>query len=132
MDDFLKLFGLAKEVLGPALALSIAGGWYLFRQKPADAVRAANADGTVDAIDHWKEIASNEKLRADDERNARIVAEQRADSFAKERNDAMQQVWKLTGQVETLTKQLETVQGALDQLQHKVALMEGNNNANRQ
>lgn len=124
MDDFLKLFGLAKEVLGPALALSIAGGWYLFRQKPTDAVRAANADGTVDAIDHWKEIANNE-------REARLVAEQRADSFAKERNDAMQQVWKLTGQVETLTKQLETVQGALDQLQHKVALMEGNNNVQR-
>lgn len=129
MDDFLKVFGLAKEYLGPALALGAAGGWYLFRQKNTDAVSSANAEGTIGAINSWKEIAGNEKDRADAERAARLVAEQRADAFAKERNDAMQQVWKLTGQVETLTKQLETVQGALDQLQQKVAQMEGGANA---
>jgi hypothetical protein len=125
MEDFLKIFGLAKEYLGPAVAMALAGGWYLFRQKNADAVAGANAEGTIGAINSWKEIAGNEKLRADAEREARLTAEARADSFAKERNDAMQQVWKLSGQVEALTAQLAATQQQLEQLRQKVATMEG-------
>jgi hypothetical protein len=122
MDDFLKVFGLLKEYLGPTLAVGAAAGWYLFRQRNADAVNTANAEGTVGAINSWKEIAAQNAKRADDERTARLAAEARADEIAKERNAALQQVWVLTGQVELLTKQLA-------ELQKKVAAMEGNGNA---
>ncbi|MNU33578.1 hypothetical protein D3C71_221410 [compost metagenome] len=122
MDDFLKVFGLLKEYLGPTLAVGAAAGWYLFRQRNADAVNTANAEGTVGAINSWKEIAAQNAKRADDERTARLAAEARADEIAKERNAALQQVWVLTGQVEILTKQLA-------ELQKKVAAMEGNGNA---
>ncbi|MNL38634.1 hypothetical protein D3C87_1608620 [compost metagenome] len=85
-------------------------------------MNTANAEGTVGAINSWKEIAAQNAKRADDERTARLAAEARADEIAKERNAALQQVWVLTGQVEILTKQLA-------ELQKKVAAMEGNGNA---
>lgn len=97
-----------------AAVLSLAGGWRLWRNQTAgdDKVRA-DSDGQIAALATWKELVEGE-------RTARIKAEERADKFAAERNEAMQQVWEMKGQLKVMSDTIAVQTSELAQLRETV------------
>jgi len=86
-----------------ALVLSIAGGYRVWRsQQPTEAKERADSEGQIAALATWQALLEGERA-------ARVKAEERADKFAAERNQAMQELWEMKGQLkamnETLTAQ---------------------------
>lgn len=86
-----------------ALVLSIAGGYRVWRaQQPTEAKERADSDGQIAALATWQALLEGERV-------ARVKAEERADKFAAERNEALQEPWEMKGQLkamnETLTAQ---------------------------
>ncbi|MGJ7557065.1 hypothetical protein ACSFBI_32090 [Variovorax sp. RB3P1] len=86
-----------------ALVLSIAGGYRVWRaQQPTEAKERADSDGQIAALATWQALLEGERA-------ARVKAEERADKFAAERNEALQELWEMKGQLkamnETLTAQ---------------------------
>lgn len=83
--------------------LTLAGGWRLYKnQSSGDAVTRASDAANLTGIETLKQLVESE-------RTARTRAEERADKFAAERNEAMQEVWEMRGQLkvmnETITEQ---------------------------
>lgn len=94
--------------------LTLAGGYRLWRmQSSGDAKERADSAGQIAALAAWQELL-------DSERAARVRAEERADKFAQERNDAMQQVFEMKGQLsamnENLSAQGKELTGLRDQV----------------
>lgn len=84
----------------------------------ADAVANADANGTIEAINTYKElVATLTKAKSD--------AEARADKFAAERNEALQGMYELKGQMRTLTDQLEHQTKELVLLRDEVSKLRG-------
>jgi hypothetical protein len=86
-----------------ALVLSIAGGYRVWRaQQPTEAKERADSAGQIAALATWQALLEGERA-------ARVKAEERADKFAAERNEALQELWEMKGQLkamnETLTAQ---------------------------
>lgn len=107
-----ELIGLIAELKGPLggfMAVAVGIGLYLWRERGQRAVGAANDAAHISAIDYWREVAS----RGD---KALEVMTLRADKFAEERNQAMQMVSEMRGQLSEMTRQLEN-QARLLQLQ---------------
>ncbi|MDM0007202.1 hypothetical protein QTI51_17300 [Variovorax sp. J22G73] len=97
-----------------ALVLSIAGGYRVWRaQQPTEAKERADSDGQIAALATWQALLEGERA-------ARVKAEERADKFAAERNEALQQVWEMRGQLkamnDTLTAQTTELGLLRDQL----------------
>lgn len=82
--------------------LGIAYGAYrLVRSNSSkDAVNRADDAGKIDAINEWKDIAGQQSA-------GRKEAEARADNFAKERNDALQKMGEMQGQLKLMGEQLD-------------------------
>lgn len=107
-NDALAVAEFDQSSIGTALGsiaatlVSVWGGWRMLKgQARADAVANADAGGTIGAIDTYKELVAT-LIKAKDE------AEERADRFATERNEALQGMYELKGQLRTLTEQLAT------------------------
>jgi chromosome segregation ATPase len=121
--DVGSMTDLAREPLAQlvAAALALAGGWRLYRnQTSGDAVTRANDAANITALDTWKQLL-------DGERAARVKAEERADKFAAERNEAMQEVWEMRGQLKVMnetiaaqTRELVQLRDQVRQLQEKI------------
>ena len=97
-----------------AAALSLAGAWRYFKnQSSGDAVTRANDAANLSGIETLKQLLEGERA-------ARIKAEERADKFAAERNEAMQQVWEMRGQLkvmnETITDQVRELERLREQM----------------
>lgn len=107
-----EIVGLIAELRGPLggfMAVAVAIGLYLWRERGQRAVGAANDAASISAIDYWREVAS----RGDKVIEALTL---RADKFAEERNQALQMVGEMRGQLSEMTRQLEN-QARLLQLQ---------------
>lgn len=120
MEELIKLYEYTKGILGPTLAVGLAAAWYLFSQRNASKKDSADTSGQIKALETYEKLLENERV-------AREKAEKRADDFAKERNDAHQELWQLKGQVAAMTAQLaqQTVEMAelrkrLEELSEKV------------
>src|SRR5690606_35515083 len=100
MGEIVGLIAELKGPLGGFMAVAIAIGLYLWRERGQRAVGAANDAANISAIDNWKEVAT----RTD---RALEVMTLRADKFAEERNQAMQMVSEMRGQLLEMTRQLE-------------------------
>lgn len=100
MEDLFKLIGELKGVFGGAAAIGISIAVWLWRERNQRDKSDADASGQIQALGVYQELLKNE-------RDAKHLAEQRADQFAKERNEAYQQVWELKGQLKAITDQLE-------------------------
>jgi polyhydroxyalkanoate synthesis regulator phasin len=109
MGEVVGLIAELKGPLGGFMAVAIAIGLYLWRERGQRAVGAANDAANISAIDHWKEVAS----RGDKALEAMTL---RADKFAEERNQALQMVGEMKGQLIEMNRQLEN-QARLLQLQ---------------
>lgn len=108
-----------------AAVLTLAGGWRLYRnQSSGDAVTRANDAANITALDTWKQLLEGERA-------ARIKAEERADKFAGERNEAMQEVWEMRGQLKVMNDTLAEQTRELIQLREQVRLLQEKINAPR-
>lgn len=100
--------------------LTLAGGWRLYRnQSSGDAVTRASDAANLTGIETLKQLVESERA-------ARSRAEERADKFAAERNEAMQEVWEMRGQLKVMnetiaeqTKELVQLREQVRQLQEK-------------
>ncbi len=96
------------------VALGTGIYWLLARNQQR--LSGADADGQIEALSVYKEM-----LKA--EREARVTAETRADQFARELRDALQQLGELKGQLAAMTAELARVRQELE-------LMKGQINGN--
>ena len=82
------------------LILSAAGGYKVWRaQKPTEAKERADSEGQIAGLATWQQLLEGERA-------ARVKAEERADKFAAERNEALQQVWEMKGQLKVMSETL--------------------------
>ncbi|QRF56562.1 hypothetical protein [Variovorax paradoxus] len=96
------------------LILSAAGGYKVWRaQQPTEAKERADSEGQIAALGTWKELLEGERA-------ARVKAEERADKFAAERNEAMQQVWEMRGQLKAMNEALTAQTSELASLRDQV------------
>ena len=100
-------------LLGTVGAAVIAGAIFLRQYLSRGAADRADDAGRISAINVYKEL-----LEA--ERAARALADQRADGFAKERNEAVTVMGELRGQLKAVTEQLKDQTDELAALRSQV------------
>lgn len=122
MDEALKLFGEIKGAVGGAVAIAISVFVYLWTQKNSRQAADADTGAQIKALGVYEAMLSKERERS-------AQAEQRADQFAKERNEAYQQVWELKGQLKAVLDQLQAQSLELAQLREQVRAMKEQINA---
>lgn len=106
-----------------AAVLSLAGGYKYWRsQGSSDAKERADNDGQIAALATWQQLLESERA-------ARIKAEERADKFAAERNEAMQQVWEMRGQLKAMSDNLAAQTAQIAGLQDQVRQLKEQINA---
>ena len=96
------------------LILSAAGGYQVWRkQQPTDAKERADSEGQIAALGTWKELLEGERA-------ARLKAEERADKFAAERNEALKELWEMKGQLRAMNETLAAQTAELASLRDQV------------
>lgn len=96
------------------LILSAAGGYQVWRkQQPTDAKERADSEGQIAALGTWKELLEGERA-------ARLKAEERADKFAAERNEALKELWEMKGQLRAMNETLAAQTSELASLRDQV------------
>ena len=96
------------------LILSAAGGYQVWRkQQPTDAKERADSEGQIAALGTWKELLEGERA-------ARLKAEERADKFAAERNEALKELWEMKGQLRVMNETLAAQTAELSSLRAQV------------
>lgn len=96
------------------LILSAAGGYQVWRkQQPTDAKERADSEGQIAALGTWKELLEGERA-------ARVKAEERADKFAAERNEALKELWEMRGQLRAMNETLAAQTAELSSLRDQV------------
>ncbi|KQX34691.1 hypothetical protein [Variovorax sp. Root434] len=103
------------------LILSAAGGYQVWRkQQPTDAKERADSEGQIAALGTWKELLEGERAARAEERAARVKAEERADKFAAERNEALKELWEMKGQIKAMNDTLAAQTAELSSLRDQV------------
>lgn len=106
-----------------ALVLSIAGGYRVWRaQQPTEAKERADSEGQIAALATWQALLEGERA-------ARVKAEERADKFAAERNQALQELWELKGQIRAMNETLAAQTIELGSLRDLVRQLKDQRNA---
>lgn len=96
------------------LILSAAGGYQVWRkQQPTEAKERADSEGQIAALGTWKELLEGERA-------ARLKAEERADKFAAERNEALKELWEMRGQLRAMNETLAAQTAELSALRDQV------------
>lgn len=107
------LGGYVAAIVG-GLATAFGGYRYARASTSKDAVAEASNEANISAIDTYKELVATERA-------ARKVAEDRADSFAKEYNAAQKELYTALGKLEAMQDQLAAVSKELEDLRAEVA-----------
>lgn len=121
------LTDLASNPLAQIFAgvLSLAGAWRLYKnQSSGDAVTRASDAANLTGIETLKQLVESERA-------ARTKAEERADKFAGERNEAMQEVWEMRGQLKVMNDTLSDQTRELVKLREQVRQLQEQINATR-
>jgi hypothetical protein len=106
-----------------ALILSIAGGYRVWRaQQPTEAKERADSEGQIAALATWQALLEGERA-------ARVKAEERADKFAAERNQALQELWEMKGQLKAMNETLTAQTIELGSLRDLVRQLKDQRNA---
>lgn len=98
------------------LIVGLGTGIYWLLARNQQRLSGADADGQIEALSVYKEMLKSE-------REARVTAETRADQFARELREALQQLGELKGQLQAMTAELGRVRQELE-------LMKGQINGN--
>ena len=122
MQDLIALILQFREVLGGAAAIGVSVALWLWRDRSNRELAGADAGGQIKALAVYEQLLTTE-------RNARAQSDQRADLFAKERNDAYQQVWELKGQLKAMAEQLAVQNQELAALRDQVRALKEQINA---
>jgi uncharacterized protein HemX len=120
-------FGLVGYVVVLVIiGLGTAIYWMLARNQQR--MSGADADGQIQALAVYKEMLKAERETREEmlkaEREARVAAETRADQFARELRDALQQVGELSGRMQAMTAELARVRKELELMRGQI---DGNN-----
>lgn len=87
---------------------ALGGGWLTIRKfLSKDSVDRAGNQADIGTINRLNKLL-------DEERKARREAENRADKFAHERNEAIQRIGSMEGQITALTGKVEMLQQLLE------------------
>lgn len=106
-----------------ALILAVAGGYRVWRaQQPTEAKERADSEGQIAALATWQALLEGERA-------ARVKAEERADKFAAERNQAMQELWEMKGQLKAMNETLTAQTIELGSLRDLVRQLKDQRNA---
>lgn len=106
-----------------ALVLSLAGGYRVWRaQQPTEAKERADSAGQIAALATWQALLEGERA-------ARVKAEERADKFAAERNEALQELWEMKGQLKAMNETLTAQTVELGSLRDLVRQLKDQRNA---
>lgn len=100
MDEFLGVFRALSPALGGAGAIAFASILYFHSRRAQE-------------IEGWMRLANEANDR-------RIIAEQRADQFAHERNEAREQLGELRGQLRQVLAELELVRTEVRELKERL------------
>ncbi|MDN4591265.1 hypothetical protein DBA29_22545 [Xenophilus aerolatus] len=95
------------------LILGVGTGIYWLLARNQQRLSGADTEGQIQALAVYKEM-----LKA--ERDARVTAEARADQFARELRDALQQLGELKGQLQAMTAELTRVRQELEQVKGQI------------
>jgi hypothetical protein len=93
--------------------VAVGSGIYWLLARNQQRLAGADADGQIQALAVYREM-----LRA--EREARVAAETRADQFARELREALQQLGELKGQLQAMTAELARVRQELEQMKGQI------------
>jgi hypothetical protein len=105
------------------LILSAAGGYKVWRaQQPTEAKERADSEGQIAALATWQQLLEGERA-------ARVKAEERADKFAAERNQALQELWEMKGQFKVMSESLAAQALELGSLRELVRQLKDQRNA---
>jgi chromosome segregation ATPase len=107
--EWLNIFAELAKTVGPTTALLGGIAYIIWTKMPARSVQEADADSKILAFQEYKEIVAAERA----EKREALV---RVDTFAKERNEAFQQMYEMKGQISELTKLLEEYKQKIEQL----------------
>lgn len=118
MNELIALFVELKAVFGGAAAIGVSAFIYFLTQKNSRDMAGADSAGQIKALAVYEELLKTE-------RDARAVAEQRADKFAEERNEAYRELYKLQGQMAEMARQLEKQNAELERLREQIRELEG-------
>lgn len=90
-----------------ATLASAFAGWRMLRnQNSNDSVTKASNEANIAAIDTYKQLLEDERKAKEVERAARVAAEERADKFAEERNEAWKELYQVKGKLEQMADQI--------------------------
>ena len=96
------------------LILSAAGGYRVWRaSQPNEAKERADSEGQIAALATWQQLLEGERA-------ARVKAEERADKFAAERNEALKELWEMRGQLKAMNETLAAQTSELSALRDQV------------
>jgi len=99
--------------IGSAVVALIAGAFYVRKQLSKDGTQIASDGSARSMLDFLSNELEKANARTDVERQARLVAEQRADQFAKDRNDLTKLVGELNGKITALESTVESLKQEL-------------------
>jgi len=112
-----------------AAVMGLWGAWKLYKKDAvSDARSSADTQGQLEALESWKNLLAGQQQLYANEREARLLAEARADKFADERNKANDErsqanteLYKMQGQMtalnETLLAQTKEITSLRQQVQ---------------
>lgn len=123
--DYAALFEKLLDRFGPLAAIVAAIGYFLWRDRPGRKLADADSDGSVDAISEWRGIAQ-------DLRTANKELAERADAFARERNERVAELGSLQAQIAEMsaliksqTEQLDKARAEIQRLTQEIAQLRG-------
>lgn len=123
--DYAALLEKLLDRFGPLAAILAGIGYFLWRDRPGRKLADADSDGSVDAISEWKGIA--QELRTANKELA-----ERADAFARERNERVAELGKLQAQIAEMSaliksqsEQLDKARGEIQRLTQEIAQLRG-------
>ena len=123
--EFFKELPSGWQGLGAAVGAIVAGMIFLRQFLSGAAASRASDAGQIEALDVYKQMVS--ELRA-----SLVEVNTRADRFAQERNDAIQTLGDLRGQLKEMTRQLEDQGRELVALRRQVNELTEQLNAKKQ
>lgn len=130
--DYAALFDVLVKNYGPLAAIVAGIAYFLWRDRGSRKLADADSSSSVDAIVEWKAIA--QELRVVNKELA-----ERADEFARDRNERIAQIGTLqaqiaamegvvkaqTSQINQLTQQLEAARSEITRLTQEIAQLRG-------
>jgi len=119
MNDVLSTGAGIWGAIGSAIVAVITGALYVRQRLSKDGTQIASDRAERGMLEFFSRELEKANARTETERQARLVAEQRADQFAKERNDLTKLVGELNGKITALEEKVESLNQDLQEMRER-------------